>query len=86
MPIEVNVDEKPCPITVAMPEIVVSPSLTSTSGMPPISPNTSATAMIVRNGWIFSFEIMKISTTIASTNTTIRGMPVTIELLRSGTT
>ena len=51
MPMEVNVPEKPAPMTLARPEIFVPSSSTlSTSGMPAMMPRTSEMPMMDRNG------------------------------------
>jgi len=66
MPMLLNVPEKPSPMVFG----------SSAMGTPAIIPKTSDTVMIERNGWILYFEIATIITTIASTNTTMRGIPV----------
>ena len=51
IPMLVKVDEKPLPITVAMPFMVLpSASDVFTQGIPPISPSTIDTSMMDRNG------------------------------------
>ena len=77
IPMLVNVDENPLPITVAIPSMVLpSASVTAANGIPPISPSTSETSKIERNGWILNLLIITIMTTIATTNTIKNGTPV----------
>ena len=77
IPMEVKVPEKPCPITVAIPALVVpSSSLMSAIGIPAIRPRTSEINMIEMNGWILNLEIRTIIQTIARMNTIISGNPV----------
>ena len=76
MPMLVKVPEKPAPITVAMPCVVVPSALVvSTSGMPAIRPNASDTSMMEMNGWTLNFEMSRIITTMAMTNAMMSAMP-----------
>lgn len=77
MPILLKVPEKPAPMTVGMPEMVVpSTFFTSVIGIPAISANTTDTAMMARNGWTLNLEMATIMTTIVRTKAMISGIPV----------
>jgi hypothetical protein len=77
IPMDVKVPEKPCPMTVAMPDLVEpSSSLVSTMGMPAIRPSRRDIHMMETKGWILNFDIMTIITMIASIKTMINGNPV----------